>query len=200
MTAIELHLDFVPATATAGNGRRIMRRRDGTAFIGHSASVKAASNELRVRLRPYRPPQPMEGPVSMVCRWTWPWPEKISHRDRLSGWQWRDTKPDLDNLSKALFDALEAEGFVTNDSQFVCRMDEKRWGDCPGLYLLISPFMTPPTSAKTPPDARAAALQQARIAHVRALSSHYADDLPKSTPRRFLCDEQTAQKDHSRGQ
>ncbi len=47
-----------------------------------------------------------------------------------------DTKPDHDNLEKALYDALEGIVYV-NDSRIVDKKFKKRWGDPPRVEVII---------------------------------------------------------------
>jgi Holliday junction resolvase RusA-like endonuclease len=44
------------------------------------------------------------------------------------------TKPDMDNLEKSLFDALEGV-FYTNDSRIVAKSVTKGYGDVPGVKV-----------------------------------------------------------------
>jgi Holliday junction resolvase RusA-like endonuclease len=49
-----------------------------------------------------------------------------------------DTKPDHDNLEKAVYDALEKVIYI-NDSRIVTKHFKKRWGNPPRVEITIEP-------------------------------------------------------------
>lgn len=66
---------------------------------------------------------------------SFPWLSNVTKKDKAKGLIPRSTKPDTDNLEKALWDALEGV-FFKNDSQ-ICRKCDvvKIYGEKPGIYL-----------------------------------------------------------------
>lgn len=91
-----------------------------------------------------RPPEPHLGPVTMRLHYFMPRPK--SHfkangdiKPRLHDSR-HLSKPDLDNLEKAIKDELQQLGFYRNDSQVWCVTKFKKWerpAHPAGLYLTL---------------------------------------------------------------
>jgi len=71
----------------------------------------------------YRPDEPIDGVLDV--RITFYILRKPSHKRK----PYPNTKPDVDNLSKATLDGLEAAGVIKNDSRIVNLTLLKRWAD-----------------------------------------------------------------------
>ena len=57
---------------------------------------------------------------------------------------WHTTKPDLDKLDRAVFDALTRAGVVADDTQFCCGFRSKRLvqpGEQPGVRITLAPLL-----------------------------------------------------------
>lgn len=81
-----------------------------------------------------------EGPLAVeleiVCQVPASW-SKRKHADALSGFVQPTTKPDIDNVEKAIFDALN--GVAWNDDVQVVRViKSKQYGPVPGVSVSIS--------------------------------------------------------------
>ena len=93
--------------------------------------LTAARQKLIGHLLKFAPAQKYESAVELVTKWCFP---KGSHRNG----EYRETKPDTDNLQKLLKDCMTACGFWKDDC-LVCReITEKFWADLPGIYIRIS--------------------------------------------------------------
>lgn len=100
-------------------------------------------DSVRAQALAHRPERLLDGPLRATLLFWLPKP-KSKKNDALP-----DTKPDLDNLSKSIFDALE--GLIyTNDSRFVAKRLSKEYAiDCsPGVMVCISE-VTPHAPADT---------------------------------------------------
>lgn len=62
------------------------------------------------------------GPVKLVARYVYP--------SRTGQPAYKHTRPDLDNLTKQLCDAIERSGVLENDSRIVRMELEKVWSTC----------------------------------------------------------------------
>lgn len=126
---IELFLDIEPPTATSQENK--------TAFVnGRLMHYKssAAKNTFRIlsdNLKPFKPFKPMDGPIMLTAKWYFP--KGKSHKDG----EWRITKPDTDNLNKALKDVLERLEFVANDSRICSEHIYKYWSSEPGIEIIL---------------------------------------------------------------
>ncbi len=89
--------------------------------IRHYTPSKVAGNAqgLAFLLGPHVPQKPWTGPVSVEIIAGFPFRKKESLIARECGWDWKDTKPDADNLAKQVLDVLQGCGFFKDDSQVV---------------------------------------------------------------------------------
>ena len=98
------------------------------AFIRHYQPKRVTDNAKALILlaAQHAPKEPMEGPLRLTVTFEFPWRASESKKRRESGPMWKDTRPDVDNLTKQLADALESAGFFTNDAQIayleVCKL------------------------------------------------------------------------------
>ncbi len=140
MSNLSFFIPCNPPKSTAQASHRIMKRRDGTQFVGKFAKSKGkrTQDELLLLLQPYRPEKPLEGPVALSVRWTYPWRKSESKKNKLSGRLWCDTRPDCDNLLKLLQDCMTRLAFWNDDSQVAFLKFRKMWGDNNGIHITVS--------------------------------------------------------------
>lgn len=93
--------------------------------------LKAAKAKLRTHLAAHVPDKPMNGPIRLVVKWCFPLTGK--HTDG----EYKYTKPDTDNLNKALKDIMEELGYYVNDSRVASEIIEKFWAKIPGIYIRL---------------------------------------------------------------
>lgn len=93
--------------------------------------LKAAKAKLKDNLIPFAPDEPMDGALRLIVKWCFPITGK--HYDG----EYKYTKPDTDNLNKALKDIMEDLGFYVNDSRIASEIIEKFWADIPGIYIRL---------------------------------------------------------------
>jgi Holliday junction resolvase RusA-like endonuclease len=94
-------------------------------------------------VRPFLPSEPYEGPVKIEHAFLFPRPK--SHLKKSGGLTssaplHHVSKPDLDNLVKAVWDTLTSEGFWRDDSQIVSETTTKAYAESgePGVVITIS--------------------------------------------------------------
>lgn len=110
-------------TMTLPNGRSHTYTPDKTA---------AWETAIRLQARRYHPSELLDGPLQAELTFYLPKPKSTPKRVTYPA-----TKPDLDNLAKSVFDALEGILF-TNDSRIVDKVLHKRFGD-PRVEIAIGP-------------------------------------------------------------
>lgn len=136
-------LDFFipcnPPKSTAQGSSRIMKRKDGTQFVGRFANSKAtkAKASLLTLLHPHRPETPLDGPLSLSVVWAYTWRKSEPKKNRVDGFKYCDTRPDIDNLCKMLLDSMTTAGFWNDDSQVASLRFDKMWHDEPGIKIVI---------------------------------------------------------------
>lgn len=94
--------------------------------------LKQARSTIIKHLKPFKPKEPIEGPIELNVIWRFPKGKKHKHHE------WRITKPDTDNLEKMLKDCMTEVGFWLDDAQVAVEHVEKVWTDEPsGIAIEI---------------------------------------------------------------
>lgn len=93
--------------------------------------LKLAKAKIKAALIPHIPEKPFDGPVRLIAKWCFPITGKHQNGE------YKYTKPDTDDLNKALKDIMEDLGFFVNDSRVASEIIEKFWADLPGIYIQL---------------------------------------------------------------
>lgn len=130
-----------PETATAQQkGIKVKRSRTGKYYpkFYEKPEVREAKERLYYRLHDFVPTVPIDGPIELCVAWMFPRGSKPKRYIN----QPKDTRPDCDNLSKALLDCMTDLGFWHDDGQIAKVHYEKIWVDDPdaGTMITISPM------------------------------------------------------------
>ncbi len=127
-----------PPKSTHQGSMRIMKRKDGSQFVGKFASSKgkAAQNDLTTLLLPHRPSNPFLGPVTCEITWVYPY-RKTEKKKNIGKLIPCDVKPDCDNLFKMIGDCMTRLGFWQDDSQVYRLTFSKFWGPDAGITVKI---------------------------------------------------------------
>ena len=107
---IYIELDGNPPTKTAQ--QKGVSTRGGFVRFYEKADVTEAKMSLARKIAPYRPKEPLKGPVYIKIEWRF-------ELKRCKRRAWKVTRPDLDNLEKGLLDVLTDLHFWVDDAQ-VC--------------------------------------------------------------------------------
>lgn len=140
----KIHLPITPPKATA--------QQQKTAVIGGKPrrydpkNVAAAKHTLLTLLLQHRPSSPIEGPVRLSVAWVYPFLKKhLNSKGELKEGIFDGepcvTRPDCDNLSKALCDQMTSAGYWRDDSQVALGSIAKCYGATPGIYIRIEPII-----------------------------------------------------------
>lgn len=130
---MQFFLPMQPPTVThhAKQLHAYMKGGKPCAVLYDSPALKDAHAKLHAHLAPHAPPAPLEGPVQLVVKWRFPCTAR--HRDG----QYKTTKPDTDNLQKALKDEMTRLHFWRDDAQVASEIAEKFWADTPGIFVSV---------------------------------------------------------------
>ena len=104
--------------------------------------TRAAEQTLAARAMPFRPREPLEGPVHLDVIFVLPIPKSMPRWQRAAldaGSIQHTKKPDLDNLVKLLKDALNGLMWV-DDSQVSSSTSQKCYGDVPRTWVRMTPL------------------------------------------------------------
>jgi Holliday junction resolvase RusA-like endonuclease len=131
-----------PPKSTHQASARIMKRKDGSMFVGKSESSKGAQvkREILTLLSEHRPQDAFIGPVRLKVLWAYSWRKTEPKKNKETGWLMCDKRPDCDNLSKLLKDCMSRLNYWADDSQVAELQFTKAWGETPGIGIHISPM------------------------------------------------------------
>lgn len=127
MAGITIWLPGQPARVTNQSGVRHLH--NGRSY--KTPALKAWEKELAVKLRPYAPDQPIDGPVELRVCFGY---EAKAKRDL---WKWKITRPDTDNSIKTVKDVMTKLGFWHDDAQVSKETCKKMWVDVPGIAIYV---------------------------------------------------------------
>ena len=108
-----------------------MRGGKPCAVLHDSPELKDARSKLRAGLAPHAPAAPLGGPVRLVVKWLFP-----AEGRHLDG-AWKTSRPDTDNLDKALKDEMTRLHFWRDDAQVASEISEKFWANTPGIFIQV---------------------------------------------------------------
>lgn len=136
------HIKCNPPKSTAQSGSQILMGKGGKRFIGRKKNSKAegAKHDLMLLLSENVPDKPHEGPVRVLIVWAYPWRKSEPKKNRVHGVKYCDTRPDIDNLCKMLFDSMTRLAFWNDDSQVASLAFKKIWSDEAGISIKIIPI------------------------------------------------------------
>lgn len=103
----------------------------GKPILYDPPELNAAKSKLIGHLKDYAPEKMFTSSVRLTVKWCFPVTGK--HYDG----EYKYTKPDTDNLNKALKDCMTALKFWKDDALVVSEIIEKFWAERPGIYIRI---------------------------------------------------------------
>ena len=131
----ERFISCVPPRKTHQNTVRVgTNRKTGR---GHIYTTKDVDDTWIALLATHAPPEPMTGPLCLYVDITWPWnnsdAKRVRHLKIVPHWK----RPDLDNVCKALFDAMTTTRWWLDDAQ-IAELTVCKWrGGEPGIRLAL---------------------------------------------------------------
>ena len=124
---MKIDLKMIPPTATSQENK--VAYVSGKLMHYKSKGAKETFKILTKALKSYAPETPMDGPIRLIVLWRFPKGKSHKHG------QWKITRPDTDNLEKALKDVMTRLGFWVDDSRVCCELVTKIWSDDPGSTI-----------------------------------------------------------------
>lgn len=117
--------------------------RHGRARVYDPATAEGWKSSVAMAAAGHRPLTPLAGLIEVDLIFRLPRPKAHYHTGRRAGVLrdgaplWHSGKPDLDNLAKAVIDALTEIGFWGDDGQIARLTVEKRYSARPGCDVRI---------------------------------------------------------------
>jgi len=111
------HFDIDPPATTHQSALRIMKRKDGTSFVGKmkKSDAKVWETKFELELKKQKPEEFLcEGkPIKITVGLFYKPPACRPCRDI----EWKVTKPDADNVVKIILDQLVKSGYIEADQK-----------------------------------------------------------------------------------
>ena len=109
-------VEITPIRTTHQADLRILKTRDGRQFIGKTekSAIKQWMKAFQLAVKSKMPDKPYEGPLELSIYFGFPLIKSDKGKSAPM-----HTKPDFDNLAKAVCDSLTATHFWNDDSQVV---------------------------------------------------------------------------------
>lgn len=127
--AIEFFMAMIPPTVTAQ--QQEVTKKNGKIRFYKPNRLKNAESKLMGHLISYAPDTPLDGRLRLTTRWCFP--KTAKHQDG----EYKNTKPDTDNLQKLLKDCMTKCGFWVDDARVASELTEKFWASRPGIYIKV---------------------------------------------------------------
>jgi len=135
---LSFSIHCIPPKSTHQAALRILKRPDGTQFVGKFATSKGkhAQNELMMLFTPHRPAVSFKGPLRLKIIWMYPY-RKAEPKSRRQPYKPCDTRPDVDNLAKFIMDIMTRLGFYGDDGQVSELRFIKCWNKETGIAVTL---------------------------------------------------------------
>lgn len=130
MFNLQFFMPMIPPTTTFQ--AKNLTVKNGKAVIYDSPELRAIKAKLKGHLVNSVPEEPFTGPLRVLVKWCYTATEKHP------AGTWKTSKPDTDNLQKALLDSMTKLGFWKDDAQVCSQIVEKFWSDVPGIFVYIT--------------------------------------------------------------
>ena len=135
-TVVDCFVSCIPATTTKQQ-LRVVSLPKGMHMSYQPAKVKQAEATYLSLFMEHAPAQPLDGPLSIMLEFHFPLKKTERKVDKDRGWVFRDTRPDIENLTKLFIDAIAPRYFV--DDARICEMTIRKYrAQQTGVRLQIS--------------------------------------------------------------
>ncbi|QUY65113.1 RusA family crossover junction endodeoxyribonuclease [Helcococcus kunzii] len=126
---------FIPLkkvpSITAQQKRVTWNHKKNKPIFYDSEKLKDVKEMFRAHTFKYAPKKPFTGPIRLVVKWCY------KTKDLKKIGTLKITKPDTDNLIKALKDSMTLVGYWKDDAQVASEINEKYWDYISGVYIYI---------------------------------------------------------------
>ena len=132
-------MDSPPPRSTMQGSTRILKKRDGSLFIGKPLNSNAikAKTYLKELLSPYRPIVPYAYPISIDVQYNFAFNKTEKKANIKKGVIPHYKRPDSDNMMKGLFDVMSSLKYWNDDSQLCEIKFRKYFSSSPSILIKI---------------------------------------------------------------
>ena len=124
---LEFFMHMVPPSTT--HQMKKVTVRNGKPVFYEPEDLKAARIKLCGHLGKHVPDEKYTSTIRLITKWCFP----VSGKHKNG--EYKNTKPDTDNLQKLLKDCMTSTGYWTDDALVASEIVEKFWSDVPGSYI-----------------------------------------------------------------
>lgn len=112
----------------------------GHRFVEASKGLPAWREAVQTEAEKFVPEVPLNCPVRVDLHFVFPMPASRSKIDKLRGWVWKQTMPDVDKLQRGVFDALTKSRIIHDDARIVRGTFSKRevYGSTGGVTVKVT--------------------------------------------------------------
>ena len=130
----------IPKGTHQMKGERVVVQRGKKPYVHHydTQKIQDARNAFRAMFRKHAPSEPFSGPLQVRMTFLYPFNKTEKRSVIESGWKWKTTRPDADNIFKLPCDVLTDLGFWTDDAIICEPIIRKAFADRKGVYLEIT--------------------------------------------------------------
>lgn len=121
-------------------------RRGNHAAVYNPATAEGWKGQVALAAREHLPEEPLDEPLYVLLFFRLPRPKRLMRRQDPDDAIWHIGKPDVDNLTKAVLDALTQIGMWRDDSLICMQRTTKVYHEKtgrPGAWVVIRPLPEP---------------------------------------------------------
>ena len=142
-TLVRSHERFIPCLpprSTHQSGSTILKGKDGRYFVGKNKKGKQVANELYIIAMQGRPSEPFTGALSLTIAFCFPYRKAETKLNKGKQHLPHTSRPDCDNLAKALIDAMQKANWFKDDAIVNELRVTKCYSQRQGLFLYLREF------------------------------------------------------------
>lgn len=118
--------------------------KGGQPRVFNPSTAEGWKSSIAEALQGHLPATPIDGPVSVTVSYQMPRPKRLMRKRDSEGPLAHTSKPDVDNLNKAIFDTLTRLGVFRDDSQ-ICHVEAGKHyhgkDDLPGALIVVKTLL-----------------------------------------------------------
>lgn len=138
-----------PPESTHQASLRILKSKSGKMFVGKlkNSKINRWCGLFEAIIQAYKPVAPLDGAIKFEADFYYEPPKRLEKACKTYD-VWKTTKPDTDNLVKAVKDSFTRAGFWVDDSRICDETVRKFHSSQPRMEFKISTHNNEPTSTK----------------------------------------------------
>lgn len=133
----ERFVPCIPPRSTHQSANTILKNGKGRYFVGKSTKGKGIANEMYARMLSVRPTSPFLGCLTLHLHILFPFNKTELKRNREKEIIPHTKRPDVDNLTKGIIDAMGQAKYFTDDAQIAHLSVHKYYSSTTGYFIQL---------------------------------------------------------------